>query len=168
MTTLGIVPAIRQSLARLSDLGVASAEALIRIFSPSGLANFVGGAVDDRATDVRSGTGVSTEDNDSRILSIYGIGRLGSAMFESGAYNYLWFWVYINVFFGVFNLVPVLPLDGGHIAIATYERLRSWRGRQYRADVAKLIPLTWVVVTLLIGVTLVALYRDIVDFPDFG
>ena len=41
-------------------------------------------------------------------------------------------------------------------------------GRRYRADVAKLIPLTWAVVTLLIGVTLVALYRDIVDFPDFG
>ena len=37
-----------------------------------------------------------------------------------------------------------------------------------RADVAKLIPLTWAVVTLLIGVTLVALYRDIVDFPDLG
>ena len=110
----------------------------------------------------------SVEDDDRRVLSIYGVGRLGSAMFESGAYNYLWFWVYINVFFGVFNLVPVPPLDGGHIAIATYERLRSWRGRRYRADVAKLIPLTWAVVTLLIGVTLVALYRDIVDFPDFG
>ena len=168
MTTLGPVQATRQALASLGDLGVASVGALIRIFSPSGLANFVGGAVDDGATDVRYGVVGAVEDDDSRVLSIYGVGRLGSAMFESGAYNYLWFWVYINVFFGVFNLVPVLPLDGGHIAIATYERLRSWGGRRYRADVAKLIPLTWAVVTLLIGVTLVALYRDIVDFPDFG
>tara|TARA_B000000460_G_C21274572_1_gene288966 strand:- start:84 stop:590 length:507 start_codon:yes stop_codon:yes gene_type:complete len=168
MTTLGPVQATGQALARLADLSVASVDALIRIFSPSGLANFVGGAVDAGATDIGSGVVASVEEDEGRLLSLYGIGRLASAMFESGAHNYLWFWVYINVFFGVFNLVPVLPLDGGHIAIATYERLRSWRGRRYRADVAKLIPLTWAVVTLLIGVTLVALYRDIVDFPDLG
>jgi hypothetical protein len=36
------------------------------------------------------------------------------------------------------------------------------------ADAAKLIPLTWAVVTLLVAVAGVALYRDIVDLPDFG
>ena len=89
-------------------------------------------------------------------------------MFDSGLHNYLLFLVLINVFVGVFNLLPVLPLDGGHLAIATYERLRSRRGSRYQADAAKLIPVTWAVVALLVGVFLVALYRDIVDFPDFG
>ena len=167
MTTLGPVQATGQALISFGDLVIASVDGLIRVFSPGGLANIVGGAV-DAATDVRSGVAVSVEDDGARVLSPYGVGRLGSAMFESGAYNYMWFWVLINVFVGVFNLVPVPPLDGGHIAIATYERLRSWRGRRYRADAAKLIPLTWVVAALIIGVTLVALYRDIVDFPDFG
>ena len=31
----------------------------------------------------------------------------------------------LNVFIGIFNLVPLLPLDGGHVAIATYEKIRS-------------------------------------------
>ena len=38
-------------------------------------------------------------------------------------------------------MFPLLPFDGGHAAIATYERLRSRRGQApYRADVAKMIP----------------------------
>ena len=52
----------------------------------------------------------------------------------------------LNVFIGVFNLFPLLPLDGGHIAIAWYERARSWlaarRGRPDpgRVDYTKLLP----------------------------
>ena len=71
--------------------------------------------------------------------------------------------VLINVFVGMFNLVPLLPLDGGHVAIATYERLRSRKGRPYHADVAKLLPLTYVVVLLLITLGLTTMYLDIVD-----
>jgi len=56
----------------------------------------------------------------------------------------------VNIFIGAFNLVPVLPLDGGHAAMATYERTRSLVTRKpYRVDAAKLIPVTWVVIVLL-------------------
>ena len=56
----------------------------------------------------------------------------------------------INLFVGIFNLFPMLPLDGGHVAIAVYERLRSiGRRNPYHADVAKLIPLTWAMVGFL-------------------
>ena len=38
----------------------------------------------------------------------------------------------LNFFLGVFNLLPLLPLDGGHIAVVVYERIRNtirgWRG----------------------------------------
>ena len=101
------------------------------------------------------------------MLSIYGVVRLGDAVFDSGVYNFLWFLVLVNVFVGVFNLVPLLPLDGGHIAIATYERLRSRGGRRHIADAAKLAPLTWAVVAFLLALALIALYRDIVDPLDF-
>ena len=74
----------------------------------------------------------------------------------------------VNVFFGVFNLVPLLPFDGGHVAIATYERVRSIGGRRHMADASRLVPVTWAVVSLILAITVVALYRDIVDFPDFG
>ena len=43
----------------------------------------------------------------------------------------------LNVFVGVFNMFPLLPLDGGHAAIATYERVRERGGRRYFADVSQ-------------------------------
>jgi len=67
----------------------------------------------------------------------------------------------INVFVGLFNLLPLLPFDGGHAAIATYERLRSRRGRAYRADVEKMWPVTVVVLALLLALTFTGLYLDI-------
>ncbi len=68
----------------------------------------------------------------------------------------------INIFIGILNLLPLLPLDGGHAAIATYERLRSRKGQMYHADVAKLLPLTYAVVTVLGFLMISTVYLDIV------
>ena len=68
----------------------------------------------------------------------------------------------INIFVGIFNMVPLLPLDGGHVAIAVYERLRSRAGRRYHADVAKLLPLTSAVVVVLVVFGVAVIYLDIV------
>lgn len=67
----------------------------------------------------------------------------------------------LNVSVGVFNLFPLLPLDGGHAAIATYERLRSRKGRQYHADVNKLMPVAALCLALLAFMFLTGLYLDI-------
>ncbi len=69
----------------------------------------------------------------------------------------------VNVFVGIFNMFPLLPFDGGHAAIATYERIRSRRGRRYFADVSKMIPVTLVLVALLGFLFLTGLYMDITD-----
>ena len=181
METLGPVGAGVEASARFADLVGMSVDGLVGFFTPDGLVSFVTGgdepsvrpepALSVGAGDGGSGQvadpGVDPADED-RLLSIYGAARLGSAMLDDGWSTYLWFLILVNVFIGVFNLVPLLPLDGGHVAIATYERIRSVGGRRYMADSAKLIPLTWAVVTLLVAVAGVALYRDIVDLPDFG
>ena len=75
----------------------------------------------------------------------------------------LLFYASFNIFIGVLNLLPLLPLDGGHIAVATYERVRSRKGRMYHADFAKLLPLTYVVVVLMASLMLFTGLRDIVD-----
>jgi membrane-associated protease RseP (regulator of RpoE activity) len=62
---------------------------------------------------------------------------------------------------GVFNLVPLLPLDGGHLAIATYERLRSRHGRRYQADVGKMMPVTAAVVAVLLVLGAASIWLDI-------
>jgi membrane-associated protease RseP (regulator of RpoE activity) len=67
----------------------------------------------------------------------------------------------LNVSVGVFNMFPLLPLDGGHAAIATYERLRSRRGKRYYADVNKLMPVAAVCIALLAFMFLTGLYLDI-------
>ena len=67
----------------------------------------------------------------------------------------------INIFVGLFNLIPLLPFDGGHAAIATYERIRSRRGAMYRADIEKMWPVTVVVLAMLMALTFTGLYLDI-------
>jgi membrane-associated protease RseP (regulator of RpoE activity) len=69
-----------------------------------------------------------------------------------------------NFFIGMFNFVPLLPLDGGHIAGALYEALRRGIARLRRrpdpgyVDVAKLLPIAYVMasVFLVMGVVLIA------------
>lgn len=68
----------------------------------------------------------------------------------------------LNIFIGLINLLPLLPLDGGHAAIATYERLRSWGGNRHHVDVAKLLPLTYAVVLVLGFIMISTVYLDIV------
>ena len=68
----------------------------------------------------------------------------------------------VNLSVGVFNMFPLLPLDGGHAAIATYERLRSRKGRRYYADVAKLMPVAAMCIMLLAFMFLTGLYLDTV------
>jgi membrane-associated protease RseP (regulator of RpoE activity) len=77
--------------------------------------------------------------------------------------GFLGFFAMINLFIGIVNLAPLLPLDGGHVVIATYERIRSRRGHRYQVDVVKLLPLTYLVIMLL-GVLFVStIFLDLVD-----
>ena len=56
-----------------------------------------------------------------------GIGQTATDALHAGIGDYLYILIVINIFFGVFNLFPMLPLDGGHVAIAVYERIRTGR-----------------------------------------
>jgi len=73
----------------------------------------------------------------------------------------------LNIFVGIFNLLPILPLDGGHMAVAIFEgvrrKLATLRGRPNPGpvDVEKLTPITMVVLVLLIFLTMLLLIADI-------
>lgn len=76
----------------------------------------------------------------------------------------------LNLFVGIFNLLPLLPLDGGHIAVVWFEavrdrvrRARGYVGEVARVDYNKLMPLTFAVVVLFAGFTLFLLGADIVN-----
>lgn len=75
----------------------------------------------------------------------------------------------LNIFVGAFNLLPLLPMDGGHIAVVIYERVRAWLARLRGkpdpgpADYRRLIPVSVGVFALLVGVGLLLVMADIVN-----
>ena len=75
----------------------------------------------------------------------------------------------LNIFVGVFNLLPLLPLDGGHIAVIIYERIRAWlarlRGRPDPglADMAKLVPVSFSLFMVIVLLALVLVAADILN-----
>ena len=74
-------------------------------------------------------------------MSVVGFGRLASQAVAAGWVETVLLLILINMFVGIFNLVPLLPFDGGHAAIATYEWAASGiRKRRVQVDVAKLLP----------------------------
>ncbi|MBU3703547.1 MAG: site-2 protease family protein [Ilumatobacteraceae bacterium] len=104
------------------------------------------------------------ENLETRPTTVVGASQIGGQLGESeGLKGVLILLASVNVFVGVFNLFPLLPFDGGHAAIATYERLRSRGGKRYRADVNKMIPVTTVVLGLLGFLLFVGLYLDITN-----
>ena len=80
----------------------------------------------------------------------------------------------LNMALFVFNMIPLLPLDGGHIAGALYEgarrRLAAWSGRKSPryADTARLMPLTYMVFAVLLGMSVLLAVADIVKPVTLG
>ena len=124
---------------------------------------FSPGAVTQRFDQVTSAKAANqAAANGTRASSIVGIGATAADALQAGIGDYLYILIVINIFFGVFNLFPMLPLDGGHVAIAVYEKIRTGRRKvMYHADVAKLMPFTWLFMLFLAVLIVPALLTDI-------
>lgn len=132
---------------------------------PGNLVDYVSGGEVEPAPRTSAPSAPSIEnESQGRPISMVGIGRM---FFDAeGALEVLFLFMVVNVFVGIFNLLPLLPLDGGHAAVATYERLRELITRRpHRVDAAKLIPLTWAVLFVLVGFGVWAMALDIFSWP---
>ncbi len=90
--------------------------------------------------------------------SVVGIGKASGDLARRGDWVGLFLVVAsFNIFIGVLNLLPLPPLDGGHLAVLVYEKIR-----RHDVDMRKLIPVTAMVLTVLGSLFLLVLYLDIV------
>jgi membrane-associated protease RseP (regulator of RpoE activity) len=122
-------------------------------------------------------TKVYSDDRDpAGFIGLVGAGRISGEVLQSEettsfkAVNMVMIVASLNVFVGVFNLLPLLPLDGGHVAITWFEsardklrRRRGYRGEIRRVDYSKLLPLTYGVSVVLLVFTVFLLGADIVN-----
>lgn len=114
---------------------------------------------------------ISGEERDPNgPISVVGASRIGGELAEVGAWASIFLVIAsLNLFFGIFNLFPLLPLDGGHIAIAWFERARSWvyarlgRADPGRVNYYKLMPVTYAVIFIFGAFTLLTVTADVVN-----
>jgi membrane-associated protease RseP (regulator of RpoE activity) len=75
----------------------------------------------------------------------------------------------VNIFVGIFNLLPLLPLDGGHLAIVLFERTRAWIARLFRrpdpglVDIKRLIPVSIGVFAVIVAFALLLIVADVLN-----
>lgn len=142
----------------LADVTRLTVVGIGRVFSPGGLHTLYTQVTSPRTA--KSAARGPTASN--RIVSIVGFSRVATEAERAGPYYFISILIALNVALGLLNLLPMLPLDGGHVVIALYERVRTRRGRPYyQADVAKLLPVVYAFIGALVLVIGSAVFLDI-------
>lgn len=145
--------AIPQSFSNVGHMFTTSIAAIGHVFSPAQFSSLFHQVASPAAAN-------NPTTQLSRPQSIVGVVRIAVQSSQAGVGVLLEILMAVNIFVGVFNMLPMLPLDGGYVAVATYERLRS-RKRSYHANVNKLLPVVYAFVTVLLVLFATTLYLDI-------
>ena len=114
-------------------------------------------------------------------ISVVGVGRIAGEVTATQTSPFLQRMSYllgligsVNIALFVFNLVPLLPLDGGHVVGALWEGIRRFFAKLFKrndpgpVDIARLIPLTFAVVLILGAMSVLLIYADIVKPISLG
>ncbi len=110
-----------------------------------------------------------------QVSSVYGVGQVtgdvvqANLPWQAKASVVLLLIASLNIFVGAFNLLPLLPLDGGHLAVVIFERIRAWfarlRGRPDPGlvDIQRLVPASLLVFAVLVGLGTLLIAADILN-----
>ena len=103
-------------------------------------------------------------------ISVVGASIIGGDTVDHGLWVAFWFFLaQLNFVLGAINLIPLLPFDGGHIAIAFFEKIRNMIRAARRIDAAppvnylKLMPATYVILVVVVGYMLLTVTADLVN-----
>ena len=154
-TQYNLASAVPATFAFTGDLAVELGKSLAAIPTKVGaLVHAIGGGERDPETPI----------------SVVGASIIGGDTVDHGLWVAFWFFLaQLNFVLGAINLVPLLPFDGGHIAVAVYEKLRnmirSARGLMPAGPVnyQKLMPATYVIVVVVMGYMALTVTADLVN-----
>ena len=154
-TQYNVASAVPATFAFTGDLAVELGKSLAKIPTKVGaLVHSIGGGERDPETPI----------------SVVGASIIGGDTVDHGLWVAFWFFLaQLNFVLGVINLIPLLPFDGGHIAIAVFEKIRnmirSARGMVAAAPVnyVKLMPATYVILAVVVGYMLLTVTADLVN-----
>ena len=155
--TVGPLTATGRAATGLWSITGQTFSSLGQLFSLHGLGHFA-----HQVATAGSSSSSSSSASSPQLLSIVGAVQIGAQALRQDVPLLLYLLAAINMFVGIVNLFPMLPLDGGHVVIAVYERVRSRKGRPYHADVAKLMPVAYVFLLFVVVIGLGALYMNII------
>ena len=150
--------AISSAADNLGQATSAEVSGVVRTFSPSGFVSVIHQVASSKdATEAADHPATSV-----RPVSLVGIANLGVQAQHAGLESLLELLILINVIFGLLNMLPILPFDGGHVAVAAYEWIRTKKGEAYyRADITKLFPVVFVFLAFLAVFVISALFLDV-------
>jgi membrane-associated protease RseP (regulator of RpoE activity) len=149
------IESVPESFSTIGQITRDTGAGIGRLFSPAGIEryskNFTGDAP-------KQGSPASNE----RPRSIIGIVEIGGELVGGNVWSLLFLLGAINLIVALFNLIPLLPFDGGHAAVVIYEQVASKiRGREVRVDFRKLVPVTALVLVVFLTLGLSAMFLDI-------
>jgi membrane-associated protease RseP (regulator of RpoE activity) len=156
--SLGIFSVVSNAADTVGSATSAEVSGIVTTFSPSGLSSVL-----HQVTNAKDAEKVAKDPgSQARPVSLVGIANLGVQAQKAGLQSVLELLILINIVFGLLNMLPMLPLDGGHVAVAAYEWIRTRKGQAYyRADITKLFP----VVVLFLAFLAVFVFAGV--FLDF-
>jgi len=114
------------------------------------------------------------------VTSIYGAARdTGEAVAANVGWQYKVSFVLLliatlNIWVGILNMLPLLPMDGGHFAVVLWERVRAWFARLRNrpdpgmVDYTKLVPLSFGVFVILVFLSVALILADIINPVNIG
>lgn len=150
----GFGASVSQAGGAFVQAGASTLHALGHLVSLHGVSSYFHMLTNQKAAD--------NPNNSVRFESPVGVVRILHQAGQSGLAAVLWLIALINLFIGVFNLLPLFPLDGGRIVVALYEGVRSLR-RPYRVDIAKLLPVFYAGLAIVLFIGVSALFLDLRD-----
>jgi membrane-associated protease RseP (regulator of RpoE activity) len=156
--SVGPLDAVGNSFTTMWQVTDQEVVGLAHTFSPSGIHS-----VFNQVTNSKDAQSVaSNPTSQPRPVSIIGIANLGAQTEQAGIESVLLLLITINIVFALLNMLPMIPLDGGHVAVAAYEWIRTKKGEAYyRADITKLFPIAVLFISILLALVVAGIYLDI-------